>query len=82
MTDDVHPVSQKRFHVTEDDLCDLERMLPQLCEFATLRPDARPMFRVMTRRLQQIMTNIRWDYGPSGEVHVIPVDGPMPNSED
>lgn len=62
------------FQLHEDDLAELERMLPQVFEALTMRPDATPLQRTWFRRAQTIMTNIRWRYGPPTEVGIIPSD--------
>lgn len=59
------------FQVNDDDLCELEKILPQLCDFATMRPDALPVHKKQTRVLQRILRDIRWNYGPPDEVEII-----------
>lgn len=60
----------KLFQITEEDLAMLEADLPAILlrHWACLYPADRPAF----RRVQQIITNVRWNYGPPGEVGVIP----------
>ena len=60
----------KLFSINEDDLKTLEECLPKL----TLRigPDTTNADRVMIRRVQQVMQNVRWDYQPHSEIEHIP----------
>ena len=65
----------RMFQITEDDLSELERVLPELCEAVTMRPDATPRQRTQFRQIQKIVVNVRWNYGPPGAgVEIIPAD--------
>jgi hypothetical protein len=68
----------KLFQVYEDDLGELERILPQLSEALTPSLDNR--LRVQLRRCQTILSHVRWDYGPATEVRIIPADGESDHS--
>lgn len=68
----MHVIVMRGFRINEDDLCELERILPQLCDFATMRPDALPLHRKQTRVLQRILCDVRWNYGPPEQVIEIP----------
>lgn len=59
--------------VHENDLSELEQVLPQLAE--ALTPVLTNRLRVQLRRCQQIVSNVRWNYGPPSDVKVIPADG-------
>jgi len=50
------------FQVHEEDLAELERVLPQLSE--ALIPVLDNKTKVQLRRCQSILSNIRWNYGP------------------
>lgn len=56
------------FQIYEDDLAELERLLPSLLES---RPDTTSRERVQYRRVQEIIKNVRWNYGPHTEVEQI-----------
>jgi hypothetical protein len=63
----------KLFQVTEDDLAELERILPQLGE--ALTPILTGRMRVHLRRCQTILLSIRWGYGPPTDIRRIADDG-------
>lgn len=60
------------FQIKEDDLGALEAALPQLAD--ALMPVLNNRVRVQLRRVQKILSDVRWDYGPPSEVQIIPVD--------
>lgn len=60
------------FQIHEDDLSALEKTLPQLAD--ALMPVLNNKLRVQIRRVQKILSDVRWDYGPPSEIEVIPVD--------
>lgn len=63
MGDDSTPNKAERlFQITENDLGDLERSLPRLAE--SLLPVLTNRDRVLIRRCQAILSNVRWGYGP------------------
>lgn len=61
------------FQVREDDLSELERVLPQIAE--ALTPVMNNRSRVHLRRCQSILSSIRWGYGPPKEVTRIDCEG-------
>lgn len=63
----------KLFQVNEEDLGELERILPQLSEALTSAMDNR--LRVQLRRCQSILSHVRWNYGPHSEVRILPANG-------
>lgn len=65
------------FQIYEDDLAELERLLPQLCD--ALFPTMNGRTKVHLRRCKTILSNVRWNYGPPDEVHIIPADGEPPS---
>lgn len=67
----------KSFHICEPDLAELERILPQIQDalFPQLANKAiAGRLRVQLRRVKDILSNVRWDYGPPLEVHIVPAD--------
>lgn len=60
------------YRIEEDDLAELERILPQFCD--ALFMNMTPRLRIKFRRTQQILSNVRWGYGPPS--HVERVDLP------
>ena len=66
----------KTFRINENDLGELERTLPQLAE--VLMPNLDNRLRVQLRRVQTILSAVRWNYGPPSEVITFPADGPLP----
>ena len=63
----------KLFQITEEDLSDLEATLPQLADALTLSLDNG--LRIKIRRVQTIMSRVRWNYGPPINVGIIPATG-------
>ena len=62
----------KLFQVAEEDLGELERILPQLAQ--ALAPVLNNALRMKLRRCQTVLSNIRWDYGPPTDVESLPAD--------
>lgn len=60
----------KLFQIEEADLGELEQIMPQLAE--ALMPHLDNRLRVQLRRCKTILSNVRWQYGPAGEVKIIP----------
>lgn len=60
----------KLFQIKEDDLADLEHTLPLLLD--RLYPQMDGTLRVQWNRVKNIITEVRWNYGPPLEVEVIP----------
>lgn len=64
--------------IREPDLAELERLLPMLTdeiEFGNGRAGISalsPAGRTRVRRIQQILSDVRWNYGPHTEIEVIP----------
>lgn len=59
--------------IKEEDLGQLEHILPQIAQ--ALMPVLNNKLRVQLRQCQSILSNVRWEYGPAAEVHIIPTDG-------
>ena len=66
----------KTYWINEEDLGELERTLPQLAD--RLMPQLDNRLRVQLRRVQSILSAVRWSYGPPSEVITFPADGPVP----
>lgn len=63
--------------ITEDDLCNLERLLPILCDRLILAgPPGRtpPELRVKVEKVKKILSDVRWNYQPYLETDKIPAD--------
>lgn len=70
----------KHFIIKESDLADLEHTLPELlmAMYPLLGGGAETganRLRLQWSRVQEIVKNVRWNYGPPEEVTVIPCDG-------
>jgi hypothetical protein len=74
----------RQFQISEADLADLERILPDLCwdmmPLFTNRELA-PRLRTQLRRVQAILSEVRWGYGPPQQVEAIDAGGPLPNTD-
>lgn len=68
--------SVRLFQIKEDDLAALEHLLPQLAEDLTLvmTGPAAPRLRVQIRQVKEILSNVRWNYGPPSNVTIIPCE--------
>lgn len=64
------PRGVRRYQISADDLAELERTLPEIAD--RLYPSMDNRLRVQLRRVQTILSNVRWNYGPPSEVEVIP----------
>lgn len=56
------------FQVHEDDLADLERIIPQLS--SAMLPHLDPKLKTQLRRIQKILSDVRWNYGPPSHVEI------------
>jgi hypothetical protein len=65
-------VGERNYMIHEKDLCELERLLPMLAE--DLTPVLNPRIKTQLRRVKQILSDVRWDYGPPEEVLQIPAE--------
>ena len=60
----------KLFQIYDSDLADLERILPELLhDLAFSNPC--PQVRAKFRRVRQIISDVRWNYGPPEQVEKI-----------
>ena len=60
------PPASRLFQIHEDDLATLEHTLPQIADALMDRMDGR--LRVQVRRVKDILSNVRWNYGPPSHV--------------
>ena len=59
----------KLFQIHENDLAELEASLPKLADSMMATMDNRD--RVMWRRVQAILSSVRWNYGPPENVETV-----------
>lgn len=67
----MQPKSTRLFQISEPDLADLESLVPRLVDML-YRPELDNQTRIKIRRVQQIIVNVRWNYGPPSEVIIVP----------
>lgn len=64
----------RMFQIREDDLAMLEADIPRLVDRLTCAPNLLDnAVKTKIRRVQLIITNVRWNYGPPDSVEIIPV---------
>lgn len=62
----------KMLQIHDDDLSDLERTVPEIADRLTGSMDN--ALRTKLRRVQTILSNVRWGYGPPSHVEKITSD--------
>jgi hypothetical protein len=67
--------SVRMFQITEADLVELERLLPVMCDWlypslAKSQPGSNKL-RMQLRKVKDIVSNVRWNYGPPLDVGII-----------
>lgn len=62
----------KLYQIYESDLQKLETALPRLLQVSGVALN-RPEVQAMWDEVKEIISNVRWDYGPPSEVHHIPI---------
>lgn len=60
------------FQIKEDDLATLERDCARLCDELSFHLTNR--HKAMVRRIQRILCDVRWNYGPPMSVERFPAD--------
>jgi len=55
------------YQITEEDLTALEQHLPQIMS-VTMMSCNDPMVRKQWERVKEIVSNIRWNYGPPSQI--------------
>lgn len=73
----VVPRGNRLYQIGGDDLADLERLVPLLCEKAMIRLDDNES-RTQIRRVKSILSDVRWNYGPWNDVTEISADPELP----
>ena len=63
----------KLFQIKEDDLATLEAQLPRLAD--SMMVNLTNADRAKWRQVQEILSNVRWNYGPPTDIEVIPGGG-------
>lgn len=77
----------KLMAIHEPDLQTLEELVPPILErlqsldFAAHGKANQNEIRAKMRRIQEILVNVRWNYGPHEIVEQFPADDPMPEEE-
>ena len=61
----------KLYRIEEDDLTELERTLPAFAD--ALLMNMNPRLATQFRRIQKILSDVRWSYGPPSHVERIDV---------
>ncbi len=63
----------KLYQIYEEDLVELERLLPELCQALAFSDGNAytPKVKVKLRRCQIILSDVRWNYGPPDQVERI-----------
>lgn len=72
-----HPIARipkgdsKLFQIYEQDLAELERILPEFMNFIAFQPEWNQsnIWKVRFRKVIDIVKNVRWNYGPPEETH-------------
>ena len=59
----------KLYQITEDDLVTLERSIPMLVP--SLMNNMGNRERVLLRQIQEILSSVRWNYGPPEQIERI-----------
>lgn len=76
------PVATKLFQITEDDLAELERTLPRILDrMYSMLGKSQPgsnQLRTQWRRIQQIVADVRWNYGPPLDCETFPAGDEPP----
>jgi len=62
----------KLYQITESDLEALERALPLVYEIASTNSGERlAALNTQMRAIKQVLSNVRWNYGPHGQIENI-----------
>lgn len=62
----------RMFQIYESDLAELEKIVPAMSDH--FMGKLSPRLRTQLRRAKDILSNVRWNYGPHDEVEVIPAE--------
>jgi hypothetical protein len=66
--------SSRLFQIYEHDLVSLEDTIPALMEKAAMTCND-PLTRKQWQNLKEILSNVRWGYGPPLKVETFPIEG-------
>lgn len=66
--------------INEEDLAELERVIPEISD--SLMHHLSPRMRTQLRRIKEILSNVRWRYGPPLIVESFPANGHLPGDDD
>ena len=61
----------KLYQIHEEDLAELERVMPELADLLTFSTDMDARTRVQLRKVQKILSDVRWNYGPQTDVEEV-----------
>lgn len=79
-SEDQAPTNTVRLHqITDDDLAVIERLVPLFVERLYAQMDNK--LRAQIRQVQQVIVNVRWNYGPPGKVVTFGADEDIPREE-
>lgn len=65
--------STRLFQISEPDLAELERLLPEFCAAAGMNINI-TRYRKQFEKAKEIISNVRWNYGPPRERKIVPMD--------
>lgn len=60
----------KLYQIYNSDLIELEQLIPELTELMAIHLTTRS--RTQLRRIKEILSNVRWNYGPHTDGEIIP----------
>lgn len=64
----------RMFQIHEDDLAALESTLPKIIDRLYTMCQIDNQLRTQIRRVQKVIVDVRWDYGPHTDIEIIPAD--------
>lgn len=67
------------FQIHEDELAELERTIPRIADELMIHTS--PRTATSFRRIQKILSNVRWNYGPPSHVEIIRPGDPVGDEE-
>ena len=63
--------NEELFQIYESDLAYLEQTLPRIADCLVMASQNNPVSRTRLIRIQSILSNVRWGYGPKRDVEVL-----------
>ena len=67
----------KQYQISADDLATLEELVPDLTWLLDEKLNDTAI-RMKARRVKEILSNVRWGYGPPVEVDIERIEGDLP----